>query len=531
MGPPDAARVILSEPIASVPPRKPVRSLPSPVYDPPDRPAVGDVFAMPMPSGRTALVQVIAHTGQRVELVALDRIVEGAATLDAARGAGVLRIDHHANRGDDAWWSVSSTPPPGALRLGNLSPVRTYDRACTSEGGWENAVWIAASQLRWDRDLTDDERAGLRAPGRPVHLDLGDRPRSIDSATHWLSIGPRGGVHFTIKEFTPIPWDALDAVQGLTEIHYTGTDRGFEDYLRRRRTIDRVVWHGHGRARIDLRGTLIERLVLSTDATPLELALPGSILSVDFLGPCAELRVTDGDPAFAPAVSMQVAGALPPAVKGLERLTSLVARGVRDADLRRLAPYASLERLTIHGDRATLRNLGALAALRSLRALELQDCDPIRVDEFPGRDALPSLARVSIRGMLKDDVATLRARLEGVATVDLQGARSAAWIEAHRSDPFREWEEAGATFGRAASAAWRAAVLEAAKLGPSASASEAREALRRFVEALNALDARRGAIDTIRGEQAAEAFARLAAKFDAVPAEDAHAWFDAWRSF
>ena len=497
----------------------------------PDRPAIGDVFAMPMPSGRTALAQVIAHTAHGVELVVLARTFARAPPLDAARAAGVLRVDHHAHRGDDARLSVPAEPPPGALRLGNLPPVRAYERPCTSEGGWESAVWLAASQHRWDSDLSDDERAALRAPGRQVHLDLGSGPRAIDSATHRLKLGPGPGVDFVMKEDARVHWDALDAVHGLTEVHYTGADRDFEDYLRRRRTVDRVVWHGHRRARIDLRDTLVESLVLATGATPLELALPGSLLSLSLQGPCAAVRVTDGDPAFAPALSIQGAAALPPAVAGLERLTSLTAHGIRDADLSRLAPYASLQRLTIHGELGTLRNLGALATLRSLRVVELQDFYQLRAEEFPGRDALPALTRVSVRGLLKDDVPKLRTRLAGVPTVELHGGRPATWVEAHRDDPFRDWEDAGVAFGRAASAAWRAAVLEAAGLGPSASASEAREVLRRFVEALNALDARWGKLDTIRRDQAAEAFARLAAKFDAVPPGDGHAWFDAWRSF
>jgi hypothetical protein len=51
-----------------------------------------------------------------------------------------------------------------------------------------------------------------------------------------------------------------------------------------------------------------------------------------------------------------------------------------------------------------------------------------------------------------------------------------------------------------------------------------------MVERLNRLDDRYGFIDTLRREEAGDAFAGLAQRAG-VPADEAAAWFDDWRDF
>ena len=59
---------------------------------------------------------------------------------------------------------------------------------------------------------------------------------------------------------------------------------------------------------------------------------------------------------------------------------------------------------------------------------------------------------------------------------------------------------------------------------------KATEALRDFVTALNAVHSNT-VLDTIRREEAGEAFVRLAQRFTRVTEAEADTWFDRWRDF
>jgi hypothetical protein len=60
--------------------------------------------------------------------------------------------------------------------------------------------------------------------------------------------------------------------------------------------------------------------------------------------------------------------------------------------------------------------------------------------------------------------------------------------------------------------------------------ADAETALRHLIDTLNRIDRKHGFIDTLRREEAGDAFAVLASRAD-VPAPLADQWFDDWRDF
>ncbi|PRX17175.1 hypothetical protein [Actinoplanes italicus] len=148
----------------------------------------------------------------------------------------------------------------------------------------------------------------------------------------------------------------------------------------------------------------------------------------------------------------------------------------------------------------------------------------------------PSLQALVVDGLRKSAARALRARYRGSGvTLMLSGAKSDSWLDVHLDNPFRDWADDDPAAGDAACKAYAAAVQALGTLtapaGPAAAAAAAAEPiLRELVKHLNAVDNKFDIIDTLRREEAGDAFMNLAARAGVPPAQ-ADEWFDTWRDF
>jgi hypothetical protein len=108
--------------------------------------------------------------------------------------------------------------------------------------------------------------------------------------------------------------------------------------------------------------------------------------------------------------------------------------------------------------------------------------------------------------------------------LDLHGAKADTWLAANLDNPFRDWVDDHARGGAAACKAYAAAV----RAGDRTAAAQT--VLRALIDALNDIDRRHELIDTLRREQAGDAFFALAGRAG-VDVEPADMWFDEWREF
>jgi hypothetical protein len=139
---------------------------------------------------------------------------------------------------------------------------------------------------------------------------------------------------------------------------------------------------------------------------------------------------------------------------------------------------------------------------------------------------LPSLSRLAFHGLRRTAAAAIRARYRGSGVhLTVTGAKDDTWLAANLTNPFRDWADDDPRAGAAACKAYAAAV----RALPT-EAEAARPVLHEFVRQLNRIDARYDLIDTLRREQAGDAFLALAARAG-VPAARADEWFDEWRDF
>ncbi|GAA4256938.1 hypothetical protein [Dactylosporangium darangshiense] len=146
---------------------------------------------------------------------------------------------------------------------------------------------------------------------------------------------------------------------------------------------------------------------------------------------------------------------------------------------------------------------------------------------------MPSLAHLSFSGLRRSVVPALRARYRGTAVrLVVHGAKPDIWLAANLDNPFRDWVDDDTRGGNAACKAYATAVRAVDRLPPSGDGrpADAETILRRLVDTLNDIDQKYHFIDTLRQEDAGEAFVALAARAG-VEAPEAEQWFDEWRDF
>ena len=167
--------------------------------------------------------------------------------------------------------------------------------------------------------------------------------------------------------------------------------------------------------------------------------------------------------------------------------------------------------------------LTGLPALAALSELTLRNGYGVDAGTLP---ELPALARLSVHGLRRTAVAGFQARYRRTGVhLELTGAKNDTWLAANLTNPFRDWADDDPRGGAAACQAYVQAVRALAK-----PAADAETALHDLVRQLNRIDARYRFIDTLRREEAGDAFLDLAARAG-VPTDRADEWFDDWRDF
>jgi len=371
-----------------------------------------------------------------------------------------------------------------------------------------------------------------------VTVQLGDRPAEVHIGAgqgRSLYVGPHppaGLPGIRVDTAAELAWRALDALESLTELHYTGDDKGLVGYLARRPGITSLSWEPETLTSIDLTATSLTRLVLTNAGTLDAVVLPEATHFLSLVGVVAGLKVSSSrSPATEPGLTCQfskVASVEP--IAGLEDgARSITVWQCGALTLGALEPHAAMREL--HVVETPVQGFDALTRLRELRTLWLQDCYDLDLSGLPEPGSVAKLEVLRLDGVRETDADAVRAGWDTRPRVAVQRARSVDWLLKNHDNPFREWsDEDGSRIAKGATKAWRSALAALAKAAPD-DGDAARAALAEFVGAFNSLDERHHEIDTIRGEQVAQAFELLTTRHPALGPEDHAQIFERLRSF
>lgn len=483
---------------------------------------VAGIYSFRVPGDRFGACQVVAKRplgrGRVVEVASLDYLATSPPTPEQAASLRVFRATFANWDGKAARCNVDERVPWWLAHVTTTAPLETFPDACNSYGHWQSVlapyfceIWMRGARRRWTHDKTE------------VSIDLGGGAKSLRRDVSRVDIGP--GAMFESPVNGPPNFEPLDALPCLTGISYTGSSSTFVDYVVSRE-IPEVTWLRHGQRSIDLGGSHLTSLRLDVGDDPVTLRVPATLLRLTVSGNVGNLTLEADDVQFPFRLVLEGPSVTKPPT-GSEGVQCLEYSGLIDTDTANLSSFTRLAELTLRGGPRKLRGASGLRSLSSLRELDLYDLYDLRAAEWPTE--WPSLDVVRIQGLRKADADPVKAALRGVPVVRIISARTDEWIQANLDNPFRDWGEDDAAFGRAACHAWRKAKAAATKLGATATAGDAESILKGLVLALNRLNAKVD-IDTIRREEAGDAFFELART---LRVDDAQAmeWFDAWRDF
>ena len=461
--------------------------------------------AIPLPDGYGACLV----TGDGLAC-ALDWFAPTPPTLADLEPAGVLVLDHHRLRGQPTQIAIlGDEPPPSWWEwLGRRALPDEPATEVDSFAGWHWLATQIAAQRRWDLRLPAAAKRAYREASarRAVIVDFGDGPITRNQDTSRLDLSALTGA---------VDFAALDSLPRCTELTWCGDDRGLRPALEARPIISDLTWEdppssvdlsGTGLTSLRLVGARVELLRVPDRLETLDLAesTVATVAAADD-GRWLRLTVGTGD------VPAGLGGVRDLTVNGNGTISAAAWSGL--SDLRRL-------RATWRSGPGELSDGEALAALALLAEITLVDAYGVDVGVFPD---LPALRWLDFQGVRQSAVPALRARYrETPVRVTLTGAKDDTWLEANLNNPFRDWSDDDERAGAAACKAYATALRGVHKQPASA--------LRTLVDQLNRIEARYGVIDTLRREQAADAFADLAARAG-VPAQLATRWFDEWREF
>ncbi len=492
-------------------------------------PRLHGCYAVPLRGGRWGACQVLGLSDGQADVVAFDWVGEEPPTLEQLAKAKALVLSHHAHRERVQRCYYSGLVPPDFRALGERPPLLSGEMQPPSYGSWAGVGHQLLLQWRWDHEVPRAELERYRAGDREITLG---ETTALPSYT--TTIGAARWADFPWPASEPVPWRALDAAGTLTKLTYHGRDVGVISYVASRKLVTELNWYEHGQSSLDFRGaSLLElrldvprRLAVSVDAELRELTLSGHgkgrSVAVEHPAAGQELQLHLWQP---------LGGVVPPAVKGLERLSELDLGPMKQVDLRAIAKaYPKLKRLTLRGKYAKLEHLEALTRLRELESATFYDVYDLDVASLPPIGELPRLSQVTFGGLRKSDAQLLRKHFATLEHLDVHGAKNDAWIAANANNPLRDWvdddeafgEQACKIFAKAYRAATKAGAEKGAKKGKAA--AEAKQALTDFVKALNKLAAKFELADTVRREEAYEAYHQLVA-LTGVSSKLADAWW------
>jgi hypothetical protein len=500
-------------------------------------PAAGDVAAMPLADGAWGACQVTAASKDQISVAVLAWRSAQPPTLAELAGTGPLLLHHHSWNGRAEHANVGEPVPPDFVWLGRLPVPEALTGRPNSYTSWWDVTHQIVWQHRWDNDIPDRVRHAYKAASTRgnVEVDFGAGPVSMPATVGRLDLSARRS---DLPEFPELPaadpvrWSALDRLPRCTSLVWSGPDRGLVAAIAGRPIIGKLDWHDPP-AVVDLRGTILTDLTLHGGRVR-DLRLPRSLDALTLSGIGDQPTVTAADRGrwlSLTAIVDHPQVAIPDGLDGVRDLTIVGAGVISTAALRRLS---DLWTLTLRWRRSPgeLTDASALGHVGALRHLRLVDAYGIDADTLPD---LPALSHLDIQGLRRSVVRPLRARYgrAGVRLI-IDGVKSDTWLAANHDNPFRDWVDADERGGRAACRAYDDAVAALDRLPPGQDGPEAVQATRPILQTLadrlNAVEARYGIIDTLRREEAADAFDHLAQRAG-VPDEVAAQWFDDWRDF
>ncbi|MGW0197721.1 hypothetical protein [Nonomuraea sp. NPDC003201] len=476
---------------------------------------IGDVVAVPLPLGGFGACQVTAAGGELTVCV-FDWHSDAAPALDDLRGARPLIIDHHSWEGVPQILSVDAAAPlpAGFVRLGSLPVSAGMPCQTSAYGGWPALGVQVVLQRHWDLRVPDEVKAAYKsaAPGQ-VEADFGGRRIRRPAMVSGLDLRELHG---------EVRWAGLDALPRVTSLTWAGPDRGLAAALSSRPIITSLHW-ADPPVEVDLGGTQLNDLTFA-GASPRRLVLPPTL---------TRLRLDAAPPELVTAaaggrwIHVTTRSGVPAGLSGVRDVAMEVAGDLRLAALDGLA---ELESLRIQW----LRSYGGLVgatAFPKLHTLELIDAYGVDASMLPPPGG--ALRHVSVASLRSSQSGPIKQRYRGSEVrVRLRGAKSDKWLAANIDNPLRDWVDDDRRAGAAACRAFTTASEAIGRLSADdpGGVADARQTLREFVERLNDLDGRHGMIDTLRREEAGDAFMALAARAG-VPSGEAGSWFDEWRDF
>ncbi|MFC0549377.1 hypothetical protein ACFFHJ_00640 [Planotetraspora thailandica] len=375
------------------------------------------------------------------------------------------------------------------------------------------------SQRRWDLLVPAEAKAAYKnATNNPVVVNLGDEPQTM-RATIW-------DVDLT-AHLPQVRWSGLDALPRLTTLRWSGPDHGLTEAIAARPLIVDLIWNDPP-STIDLSATHLTAVTISGNGLR-RLRLPPGLMNLRLTSDPPQVVEAAEDGRWIRLLATSPGHAIPSGLHGVRRLDLQVAG---DLSLTGLGAAADLEELTITwtGPHGQLLDAVDLHGLRRLHTLQLTDAYGVEASSLP-RPGTP-LRRLSIGGIRRSQAKLVKARYKGTPVwVTVWGAKSDTWLAANVSNPLRDWVDDDEQAGTAACKAYAAALRTIDRL-PSGDAmgTNARPVLHKLIAELNAIDERYEIIDTLRREQAADAFFDLARRAN-IPDSEAADWLDEWRDF
>lgn len=481
---------------------------------------------MPLSDGAWGACQVTAVKGSDIVAVALAWHSAEPPTLADLVGVGPLLASHHSwdPRPEHHGILPDDPVPPDFVWLGNLPVPADLTGTPNSFAGWRSLGTQVVLQHWWDHDVPDPVKSAYKSAATrgQVTVDFGAGPVDLAAATARLDL--TGGMP-PVPATGPVRWAAFDQLPRCTEVVWSGPDRGLVAALAERPLISSLTWFDPP-ATLDLGGTSLRSLNLRGHIR--DLRLPRSLSQLLLSQSDNETTVTVADNGRWLSLHLEVDDPRPTIPVGLEQVRTLTVTGNGMLSAAPARAFRQLQALSLRWQAApgSLLDAEALADLEQLAVLELHDGYGIDPDILP---ELPSLQHLDVYGLRRSAVPPLRARYRDIRLV-VGGAKSDTWLAANLDNPLRDWVDDDERGGRAACQAYAEAVRAIDKLPPTHDVDAARPILQTMVEKLNAVQARYGIIDTLRREEAADAFLRLAARAG-VPGDVADEWFDDWRAF
>lgn len=331
----------------------------------------------------------------------------------------------------------------------------------------------------------------------------------------------------------PLQWKLLSRLKELRDLHYSGTDDTIIEYVCSRKCpISTFTWTSHERSRFDFSTSpRLDDLGLDVSGGKLQLKLPtnGKFDTLRLLKVPKNCRCTIAAPDRGRSICLTLWDNMI-RIPGLKHIQGLVLYNVSQVDLGEVArAYPLLTSLRIGGKPVSLTGVDALEKLRHLERLSVLECYSMNPGAFPSASRLPMLKSAAFDGIRAEDAAVIAERFQSVAELSLRGKRTKQWLAKHLGNPFGKWDEYfGKTTAHQAMEAWSKANDALQSLDGKNTKTQARAALKRFVEAFNKID-RRQPLETDQREQVNEEFHALAGRLSPGTVDDDD--FDNWAEF